>query len=340
MRVAFDSRGVTDPRGIGRYSTCLLDALRATAVEGSEIVETHRPRRADVFHSPWIDGALLRSPCPMVVTLHDLVPLKRRSEYLRTGLRFRLRYLAVQRALRVIVPTAAVAEDAAELLGLDDQRLVVIPEAPAPAMYPRPPAQVAAVRGRFGLPERYLLWVGSLQHPDPRKHVADLVATTRSLPLVLVGPTREWARELSNVILTGHVSDDELAAIYTGAQALVFPSDDEGFGLPPVEALACGTPVVACDVPVLREVLADRATFTRCGDLDALVAAAERVQRPAPAPPPWTWLDAARVTWTVYQEAVDGAGEGLAVPGPPRVRAGRTTPKAPTAAAGGRTARP
>ena len=65
-----------------------------------------------MFHSPWIDGALLRSPVPMVVTLHDLIPLKRRGEYLRTGLRFRLRYLAVQRAVRVIVPTHAVADDA------------------------------------------------------------------------------------------------------------------------------------------------------------------------------------------------------------------------------------
>ena len=56
---------------------------------------------------PWIDGALVRPPCPMVVTLHDLVPLKRRGEYLRSGVRFRLRYLAVRRAARIIVPTEA-----------------------------------------------------------------------------------------------------------------------------------------------------------------------------------------------------------------------------------------
>ncbi|HEX2017255.1 MAG TPA: hypothetical protein VGN69_11215, partial [Solirubrobacteraceae bacterium] len=110
MRVAFDSRGGSDPRGIGRYSRCLLAGLIETAGDEDEIVETHRPRRASVYHSPWIDGALLRSPCPMVVTLHDLTPLKRRSEYLRTGMRFRLRYLAVQRAMRVIVPTQSVAD--------------------------------------------------------------------------------------------------------------------------------------------------------------------------------------------------------------------------------------
>jgi glycosyltransferase involved in cell wall biosynthesis len=312
MKVAFDNRGASDPRGIGRYSRCLLDSLRSTAREGSEIIATHRPRSVDVFHSPWIDGALLRCPCPMVVTLHDLVPLKRDSEYLRTGARFRLRYLAVQRAMRVIVPTRVVAGDAIEQLGLEPERVVVIAEAPAAKMYPREDSEVAAVRKRYSLPERYLLWVGGLQHPDPRKHVAQLASTPRELPLVLVGPTRPWAHELPDVTLTGLVSDDELAAIYSGANALVFPSDDEGFGLPTVEALACGTPVVACDVPALREVLGRRATFVECGDLEGLVAAAARAERPAPPPPPWTWDDAARATWDVYAAAVAKASTGRA----------------------------
>ncbi len=320
MRVAFDSRGATDPRGIGRYCSCLLDALRATADYGSEIVETHRPRRADVFHSPWIDGALLRSPCPMVVTLHDLVPLKRSSEYLHTGVRFRLRYLAVQRAVRVIVPTAAVAEDAVERLGLEAERVVVVPEAPAPSMYPRSAGEIAAARDRYGLPEEYLLWVGGLQHPDPRKHVAELAATPRRLPLVLVGATRQWAHELDDVILTGYVPDDDLAAIYSGAHCLVFPSDDEGFGLPPIEALACGTPVAACGVPALREVLGNRATFVEPGQLAELIAAAEERSGTAPAPPDWTWTDAAHATWQVYQAALAGAGEGLVVPRPWQAR--------------------
>ena len=81
------------------------------------------------------------------------------------------------------------------------------------------------------------------------------------LPLVLVGDAGAVGARAAGRDVTGAVDDDELAAIYTGARALVFPSDDEGFGLPPVEALACGTPVVACDVPALREVLGDRATF-------------------------------------------------------------------------------
>ena len=84
------------------------------------------------------------------------------------------------------------------------------------------------------------------------------------------------------MIVTGAVDDEDLAAIYTGAHALVFPSDDEGFGLPPVEALACGTPVAACDVPALREVLGDRVALSAVGDLDGLVRAAEALRRPAP----------------------------------------------------------
>jgi glycosyltransferase involved in cell wall biosynthesis len=304
VKVAFDSRPSSEPRGVGRYARCLLRALRDTSVARGEIVETHRPRQAyDVFHSPWLQGAMLRSPCPMVVTLHDLAALKRRSEQIRLGMRLRLRHLAVQRAVGVIVPTETVAEDAVSRLGVERERVTVISEAPDLAMYPRCENEIAAVRERYGLPERYLLWVGCLLHPDPRKHVDKLAATARELPLVLAGPTRPWAHELPDVTLTGHVSDDDLAAIYSGAHALVLSSEDEGFGLPPVEALACGTPVVACEIPALREVLGERAKFVAPGDLPGLIGAAQEVRRPAPAPPPWTWEDAGRATWSVYEQA-------------------------------------
>jgi glycosyltransferase involved in cell wall biosynthesis len=301
VRIAFDSRPARDLRGVGRYTRCLLEALRGS--RRGEIVESHDPRRCDVFHAPWIDGALLRSPVPMVVTLHDLIPLKRRGEYLRTGVRFRLHYLAVQRAVRVIVPTQAVADDAVVQLGIPAERLVVIREAAAPQLRHRTEKEVRAVRARYGLPEHYLVWVGGLRRPDPRKRVAALARARRTMPLVLVGPAGPWAGELRGVILTGTVSDDELAAIYTGAHALVFPSDDEGFGRPPVEALACGTPVAACDLPALREVLHGRVRLTPVNDLEELVAAAEAARRPAPPPPAWSWEDAAQATWDVYAAA-------------------------------------
>jgi glycosyltransferase involved in cell wall biosynthesis len=315
VKVAFDSRAASDPDGVGRYSRCLLAALHDTVGARDQIVEAARPsalarsRGTDVFHSPWMDGAMLHSPCPMVVTIHDLAALKRRSEHLRGGLRLRLRHLAVQRAVRVIVPTEAVARDAVAHLRLHREQVVVIPEAADASMYPRSAEIVAAVRARLSLPERFLVWVGDLQHPDPGKHIAKLAAAPRDLPLVLVGSTREWAHELPNVILTGRVSDEQLAAIYSGAHALLLSSKDEGFGLPAVEALACGTPVVACDSPALREVLGERATFVAPGDMDGLIAAARAAQRPAPPPPSWSWQDAARATWGVYARAMAAVGQ-------------------------------
>jgi glycosyltransferase involved in cell wall biosynthesis len=302
MKVAFDSRPAKDPRGVGRYARCLLEALRES--DRGELVESGVPRGCEVFHAPWIEGAPLRSPVPAVVTVHDLVPLKRPGEYLRSGLRYKLRYLAVQRAARVIVPTNSVADDAISALGIPPERIVTIPEAPAAVFWRRPAEQVRAVRERFELPERYLLWVGGMRTPDPRKRVAALARASRSLPLVLVGPASRWARELPDVQVTGAVCDEDLAAIYTGAHALVFPSDEEGFGLPPVEALACGTPVAACDVPALREVLSGLVTLSDVADLDALVRTAESLSRPAPPPPAWSWSDAAAATWDVYEQAL------------------------------------
>jgi hypothetical protein len=134
MRVAFDSRPSTDPRGVGRYARCLLRALRDTGDAHGEIVETHRPRRADVFHAPWMQGAMLHSPCPMIVTIHDLGALTRPSERLRGGgIHLRLRHLAVQRATHLIVPTEALAHEAVAALGFERAHVVVIPEAPDPA---------------------------------------------------------------------------------------------------------------------------------------------------------------------------------------------------------------
>jgi glycosyltransferase involved in cell wall biosynthesis len=309
MRVCFDSRPAADPRGIGRYARCLLEGLRTVAERhDGEVVEGRQPRRGDdVFHAPWMAGALLHPRVPMVVTVHDLVSQKHLGQTLRAGLRGGMRRLAIERAARVICPTRAVADDTEELMRVAADRIEVIAEAPADAFRPRPDGEVAAARERHGLPAEYMLWVGDLRHPDPHRRIPALVQAPRELPLVLVGAAGQWARELDGgVIVTGEVADDELAALYTGAHALVLPSPEEGFGLPAVEALACGTPVVAADGPALREVLAGRATFVDPEDVAGLLAAAHAAQRPAPAPPAWTWADAAAATWAVYERALAG----------------------------------
>jgi glycosyltransferase involved in cell wall biosynthesis len=309
MRVCFDSRPAADPRGIGRYTRCLLDGLRTVAERnGDAVVEGRQPRRGDdLFHSPWMNGALLHPRVPMVVTVHDLVSQKHAGLSLRAGLRGGMRKLAIERAARLICPTRAVADDVASLMRVDREHIQVIAEAPADAFRPRPAGEVAAVRERHGVPEDYLLWVGDLRHPDPHRRIPALVHAPRELPLVLVGAAGPWARELEcGVIVTGEVGDDELAALYTGAHALLLPSSEEGFGLPAVEALACGAPVVAAEGPALREVLDERATFVDPADVDGLVAAAHAATRPAPAPPAWTWADAAAATWAVYEQALAG----------------------------------
>ena len=325
MRVAFDARPSSDPHGLGRYTRCLIDALRATAAPGDELMRTRRPqafarsRAADVFHAPWLGGAMLHSACPVVVSARCLTSLKRRSQHLGPGLRQRLRHLAVQRAAAMIVPTKAVAEDAVSQLGVDPARLTVVPYAADPSMRPRSADTVAAVLARLGLPDSYLLWVGGLEHPDPQLHVAELAAARRELPLVLVGATRPWAHELPDVILTGRLQDDDLAAVYSGAHALVLPSELDSFDLQGVEALACGTPVVAFAAPGRREALGGRAELVAGGDIPELLDRAHAATRPAPPPLAWTWEDAASETWRVYARAVAVAETGGQRP-PVRVR--------------------
>jgi glycosyltransferase involved in cell wall biosynthesis len=335
MRVAFDARVLERPelaeRGIGRYAGSLLSALRDG---GRDVVALNRLRRppvperiaevlehallgrdvrragADVLHSPSIDFATTRPGVPYVVTVHDLVPLKRPGEYLRTGIKHRLRYRAVRGAMRIVVPTAAVGRDCEHLLGIDQARIAVVGEAPAPVF--RPVDDPRAALERFALPDRFVVWVGGLDPPDPRKGVPALAAAAARQdgpPLVLVGRTGPEAAGLAasgRVILTGRVSDEELAALYSAADALVLPSEEEGFGLTPVEALACGTPVAAYAIDAMRELHGDRrgVTLVEPGDVAALLDAAAALAGAAVDAPGRTWGDAAAETWAVYEAAL------------------------------------
>lgn len=303
MRVVVDDRALRDPalaeRGIGRYARCLLDAL------GERVTTGRRARGADVLHSPSIDGVSLLPGAALVVTLHDLVPLKHPRTYLRTGIRHRVRYAALKRAARVIVPSSAVAQDAERLLALGPERVRVVPEAAAPAFRP------AERPARLDLPERYLLWVGGLDPPDPRKRVEELARAARErdgLPLVLAGRTGPEAEQLAapgRVLLAGRLSDEELAGVYSGAEALVFPSSEEGFGLPPVEALACGTPVAAFAGGAVGEALEGEpaARLLDGDDVHQLLDAAESLRGTRATPPSRTWAEVASETWAVYEEA-------------------------------------
>ena len=193
MRVAFDARLLAHPGvasgGIGRYTSCLLDALEAAhrdevvvlrslrrppaperLREGWEhllMARDARRARATVIHSPAIDLVSLWPGAPLVVSLHDLVPLKQPERYLRTGLKHWLRYRAVERATRVIVPARVVAEDAERLLDLAPERIDVVADAAAPAFHPVPDPR--SLLERLELPERFLVWVGGLDPPTPAR---------------------------------------------------------------------------------------------------------------------------------------------------------------------------
>ena len=314
MKVALDLRVLDDAataeRGIGRYASELAAALAEVGIEVADLRRVSRRRAgADVLHSPSIDRASIRPGLPYVVTLHDLAPIKYRDRYLRTGLKHRLRYAAVKRASRVIVPSQAVADDARNLLGLSG--VDVVPEAPAAAF--RPLAAPAGYSRGCGCPTASCCGSAGSTRPirargSRRSSAARRQARVRrsSWPAATTRPPNA-SRSRAVVVLTGRVDDEELAALYSAADALVLPSEDEGFGLTPHEALACGTPVAAYAIPAMSETLGDNpgVRLVPPGDLDALLAAAEELVGFDAQPSGRTWADVARETAAVYAHAVD-----------------------------------
>ena len=225
-----------------------------------------------------------------VVTVHDLSFLRTPQTVTRASLAYRtLVPRSIARAGAVIVPSAAVAAEVAEEYQDAADRIAITPLGVDQEWFGAHPPDEGD-RRRLGLPGDYLVFSGSL---EPRKNLAILLAAHRRLcardpdwpPLVLMGPPG-WGPELDleglppgAVRLTGYLADDDLRSAVAGARALVYPSLYEGFGLPPLEAFACGVPVIASDLPVTREVVGDDPQLSRLvppGDLDALVDALER----------------------------------------------------------------
>jgi len=228
----------------------------------------------DVYHA--IDLRLPgRSPCPLAVTLHDLIPWawggpRMRGERLRNLAAFRL----IRRADAVIAVSEATAEDATRLRVASRKRLRVIPEAADPIFRPREGAP-QRVRQRWNVQGPYLLFVGAL---DARKDPASLLAawavarkSRPDLELVIAGePGRQAPRAMNGATQLGRVPDEELADLYSAAGCFVFPSRYEGFGLPCLEAMACGCPVAAFRNSSIPEVVGDAGMLVADGDSAAL----------------------------------------------------------------------
>lgn len=229
-----------------------------------------------------------------VVTVHDLSYLRTPGTVTAASLRYRdLVPRSLRRAAVVCVPSATVAGELAEAHPGSADRIVVTPLGVRPEWAATAPATPDSLRG-LGIDRDHLVFVGNL---EPRKDVATVVAAyrllhqraVRDLPqLVLAGPAG-WGEELDLsglpadlVVRVGHLSDPDLRALVAGARALLYPSRYEGFGLPLLEAFACGTPVLASDIPTTREVLAgadDLVQLFPVGDAEAL---AELIAHPRP----------------------------------------------------------
>jgi glycosyltransferase involved in cell wall biosynthesis len=292
-------------------------------------------RGIDVVHAPSL-AIPPRSGVPLIVTVHDAAALVFPETYTRRGRWFHTRgsAAAARRADLVIAPTLAAAEEIAAHTKISLDRVRVVPH--GVAQHTVGDGVVAATRRTLGLgDEPYVLWVGTL---EPRKNLPVLVDAFRSviaagdLPhrLVLVGPTgwldaaetvRALAAELGDrICLTGAVRADRLVALYRGAELMAFPSLHEGFGLPVLEAMSQSTAVICSDIPVLREVGGDAATYVPADDAaawgEALVellrddrARDDLAVRGQAHAAGFTWERCAERTRAVYRQVV-AAGAG------------------------------
>ena len=230
--------------------------------------------RPDVYHA--IDLRLPgRAPCPLVVTVHDLIPWAWGGpRMLGERLRFWPGKRLLKRADVVIAVSKATAADAARVAGVDPRRIRVVPEA-AGEVFARTPGAPARVLQRWALEPGYLLFVGAL---DARKDPASLLRAWTAarevrpeLQLVVAGnPGRQAPSSMPGATMLGRVDDSELADLYTAAGCFIFPSRYEGFGLPCLEAMACGCPVAAFRNSSLPEVIDDAGELVDDGDADAL----------------------------------------------------------------------
>jgi len=244
----------------------------------------------------------LRLPCLAVVTIHDL-SFEREPSLMGRKDRLVFRRVvprAARKAARVLTVSERTRADLRELYRLPDGKIVVTPNGVDPAFTPGEGAH------------DYVLLVGAVQE---RKNPLAALAAAREagLPLVVAGPAKDRALarqlELGGARVTGYVEQDELVRLYRGAACLVQPSRFEGFGLPVLEAMATGTPVVAVPEPALREVAGDAAVWADESGLGAAIRRAVAERKPLAAAGlervrRFSWDETARRTLDVYLEVL------------------------------------
>lgn len=307
-----------------------------------------KSRNLDLLHAMAF-AVPLAAACPTVVTVHDLSfirfpnafkPLNRL--YLST-----LTRLSVKRADMVIAGAESTRRDLIELCDARSDRVVIVPYGVTDAFAPAPEAFVEGFRQRKGLPDRFILFLGTL---EPRKNIRHLIdsyalfrerqsgTTGDKIPKLVIAGGKGWFYEslftrvtelglIDEVLFTGYVPNDELPWFYRAAALFVFPSFFEGFGLPVLEAMACGTPTITSNVSSLPEVAGDAAILVDPYDKEGLVSAMERVLSDAELrrtlsdaglrqASQYPWSRTAAETIAVYRDVLEGhhAHEGHSVP--------------------------
>jgi len=222
---------------------------------------------ADLFHGLDVDLPLRRS-APTVSTVHDMAIFDTPWAFPRTrvaGERLLVRH-ALRRADVIVAVSAFTAERVHALVG---RSAVVVHEAPGREMTPAPAEEVDRVRSLYRLPDRFVLHVGNI---EPRKDLTTLAEACRlaGVPLVLTGHGLWGHRPPVGVVEIGHVPTSDLPPLYGAATLVGYASRYEGFGLPPVEAMACGAAVVSTPVPSVVEVAGDGVATFRPGDVEGL----------------------------------------------------------------------
>ncbi len=263
--------------------------VRRLPVPPHVLYETwHRLRRphveratgpVDVIHATGV--AVPPRTAPLVVTVHDLSYLVYPEHFSRQGRRFFRQALELtRRDADLVLCSSEATRRHCEEAGLDPGRLRVVPLGADVAA--ASDEDIARVRAAHGLERPYVLWVGTL---EPRKNLPRLLDAYARLDteaeLVLVGP-RGWNQELDpppGARLLGFVPGDDLPPLYAGAAAFCFPSLLEGFGMPVVDAMAQGTPVVTSSGTSTEEIAGDAGLVVDPLDVDAIAGALDRVLR-------------------------------------------------------------
>jgi alpha-1,3-rhamnosyl/mannosyltransferase len=257
---------------------------------------TLRQVGATAFFSPYYKAPLF-APCPTIVTIHDLIPLRfpayTRGRWRPFAAAFRA-WAAVmaRRAAAVITDSTHSKTDLVELLGLAPECVHVIPIGVGEEFHPVPQSDAAlGVAARYGIAKPYLLCVSNFL---PHKNLPRLLEAFCALPgsvranvqLVLAGtpgghgPARPVDRDALNrpgVLVPGFIAPEDLPLLYAGATALVCPSLAEGFGLPVLEAMACGTPVVCARAGALPEVAGDAALYVDPNDIGSIMLGLQQI---------------------------------------------------------------